>query len=68
MLPFADWSDAEVVRQRLSNLLQEMVDAELLKKMNLSVSIGIGIREPYGSVEKAIDDADENMYHIKRNR
>lgn len=68
MLPFADQNDAEIVKQRLTNLLQEMINDELLRKMNLSVSIGVGIRQPYGSVEQAINDADENMYHIKRNR
>lgn len=72
ILPFTDYEGAVTVKNRIvmeiQRSLNEMEDNDILAAAGLSLSIGIGTRQPQESFKKAFNQADENMYRVKRGK
>ncbi len=72
LLPFTDDAGAEGVKNKIigqmERSLNEIEDSDLLGAMGVTLSIGIGTKNPGEKVEDAIAKADQNMYKVKRSK
>jgi diguanylate cyclase (GGDEF)-like protein len=72
LMPSSDTKDVGILRERIESKIKEsfseMVDDDVLAKIDLSISIGISKIDPGQNPEEAIKKADTNMYRVKRER